>query len=166
MVSSQVADLLQPSRAFSLAVSWLERRQPSPPAKLAAIHGDVRNGNLIVSEGGLEAILDWELAHVGDPMEDLALLCLRTWRFGLDHLEAGGFCDRATLVESYESAGGRFDLEAFHWWKVLGTLRWGLGLAAQAKGHLDGSVRNIVTATSGRRVGELEYDLLNLLGPL
>jgi aminoglycoside phosphotransferase (APT) family kinase protein len=166
VVSTQVADLLQPSPAFSLAVSWLERCQPRAPAKLAPIHGDVRNGNIVVSESGLQAILDWELAHVGDPMEDLATLCLRTWRFGHDQLEAGGFCERATVVGSYESAGGSFDLEAFHWWKVLGTLRWGLGLAAQAKGHLDGSVPNIVMAASGRRVAELEFDVLNLLGPL
>ena len=165
VVSAQVADLLQPSPAFSLAVAWLERRQPRSPGKLAPIHGDVRNGNVIISKSGLEAILDWEVAHVGDPMEDLAWLCLRTWRFGLDHLEAGGFCDRATVVESYESSGGSFDPDTFHWWKVHGTLRWGLGLAAQARGHLDGSVPNIVMAASGRRVAELEYDLLCLLEP-
>lgn len=165
VASTQIADLLQPSPAFSLALAWLERHQPRSPGSLAALHGDVRNGNIIVSESGLEAILDWEVAHIGDPMEDLAWLCLRTWRFGLDHLEAGGFCDRATVVDSYESAGGSFDADAFHWWKVLGTLRWGLGLAGQAKGHLDGSVPNIVMAASGRRVAELEYDLLCLLGP-
>jgi aminoglycoside phosphotransferase (APT) family kinase protein len=165
VVSTQVSELIQPSPTFALAVSWLERHQPRAPSRLAPIHGDVRNGNLVVSKSGLEGILEWEVAHLGDPMEDFGVLCLRTWRYGLDHLEASGFSDRDTVVESYESAGGSFDLEAFHWWKVLGTLRSGLALAAQAKAHLGGSVPNIVMAASGRRVAELEYDVLTLLGP-
>ena len=61
------------------------------------------------------------------------------------------------------NGGGRFDSRAFHCWKVLGTLRWGIGLARQAIGHMDGSVPSIVMAASGRRVAELEFDLLTLL---
>ena len=129
------------------------------------VHGDARNGNLIVSENGLEALLDWEGSSVGDPMADLAWPCVRTWRFGEDENELGGFAGRKPMVAAYEAAGGTFDAERFHWWKVLGTLRWAIGLAGQAKAHIDGSVPNIVMAASGRRVGELEYDLLCLLRP-
>ena len=75
------------------------------------------------------------------------------------------WADRVPFVAGYERAGGQFDAERFHWWKVLGTLRWGIGLAGQAKAHIDGSVPNIVMAASGRRVGELEYDLMCLLRP-
>jgi hypothetical protein len=68
-------------------------------------------------------------------------------------------------VAGYERAGGAFDVERFRWWKVLGTLRWGLGLASQADAHLDGRFRSVVMAASGRRVPELEWDLLMLLRP-
>jgi len=162
-LEEQIGGLLQPSPVFSLGLRWLAARCPPPPDRCVLIHGDARNGNLIVSEQGLEAILDWEGSSVGDPMADLAWPCLRTWRFGEDAREVGGLADRAPMVAAYEAAGGRFDARRFHWWKVLGTLRWGIGLAGQARAHLDGSVPNIVMAASGRRVGELEYDLMCLL---
>jgi aminoglycoside phosphotransferase (APT) family kinase protein len=164
-LDEQIAGLLQPSPVFSLGMRWLTARCPPPPQRCVLIHGDARNGNLIVSERGLEALLDWEGSSVGDPMADLAWPCLRTWRFGEDAHELGGFAPRAPMVAAYEAAGGRFDADRFHWWKVLGTFRWGLGLAGQAKAHIDGSVPNIVMAASGRRVGELEYDLMCLLRP-
>ena len=162
-VTALVRELLQPSPAFTLALGWLARKRPQPPARLAVVHGDFRNGNIIVGPDGLRAALDWEICHVGDPMEDLGWLCQRMWRFRNDALEVGGFGTRADLRGGYEAAGGRFDASRFHWWKTMGTLRWGLGLAGQAKAHLDGSVPSLVMAASGRRVAELEWDLLMLL---
>jgi aminoglycoside phosphotransferase (APT) family kinase protein len=162
----QIDTLWQPAPALALGLHWLERHVRFVPRRLAIVHGDLRNGNIIVDATGLRAVLDWEGTHLGDPIEDLAWICLRTWRFGVDALEVGGFADRATLVDAYEAAGGRFDARSFHWWKVLGTLRWGAGLARQAIGHMDGSVPSIVMAASGRRVAELEFDLLALLGQL
>jgi len=161
----QVDGLLQPGPVFQLGLRWLEQRKPGPPPRRVIVHGDIRNGNVVIDRRGLGAILDWEGTRVGDPMEDLAWPCLRCWRFGVDDREVGGFAAREALIEGYESAGGAFDHARFHWWKVLGTMRWGLGLAGQAKQHLDGSVPNIVMAASGRRVAELEYDLLCLIKP-
>jgi aminoglycoside phosphotransferase (APT) family kinase protein len=130
------------------------------------VHGDVRTGNIMVGTDGLRAMLDWEGCHTGDPHEDLAWIAVRTWRFGNDHLEVGGFSPREPMVEGYEEAGGRFDPHAYHWWKVFGTLRWGIGLSRQAVQFLDGTYRNIAMAASGRRAVELEYDLLRLLSPV
>ncbi len=162
-VEALVRSLLQPSPAFTLALRTLERERPPPPARLSVVHGDFRNGNLIVGPDGLRAALDWEICHVGDPMEDLGWLCQRMWRFRNDALEVGGFGSRPDLAAGYEAAGCSFDAARFHWWKTMGTLRWGLGLAGQAKAHLDGSVPSIVMAASGRRVAELEWDVLMLL---
>ena len=162
-VALLLEDLLQPSLAFRLAFGWLERNQPPPAERLSLVHGDFRNGNLIVSEAGLRAVLDWELAHIGDPMEDLGWMCQRMWRFRNDTLEVGGFADRDALRAGYEAAGGAWSEASFHWWKTLGTLRWGIGLAGQASAHISGAVRSIVMAASGRRVAELEYDTLMLL---
>jgi aminoglycoside phosphotransferase (APT) family kinase protein len=150
--------------SLRLGLRWLRRNAPEPPDRSAIVHGDFRNGNLLVSDAGLAAVLDWELAHLGDPMEDLAWLCLRTWRFGADRLEVGGFALRAPLQEAYEAAGGIWREEAFHWWSVARTLWWGLGLARQAQAFLDGESNSIVLAASGRRVVELEYDLLTAIG--
>lgn len=165
VLGSQLAELWQPAPVFALGLRWLERHQPDPPATQTMVHGDTRTGNILVDTDGLQAILDWEGCHTGDPHEDLAWLCVRTWRFGNDHLEVGGLSERAPMVAAYASAGRHFDADAFHWWKVLGTLRWGIGLSRQAVQFLDGTYRNIAMAGSGRRAVELEHDLLQLLRP-
>ena len=155
---------LHPSPVLALGLRWLERTAVGTPQRVV-VHGDCRNGNLIVGDDGLRAVLDWEGTHVGDPMEDLAWLCLRTWRFGADEREVGGFAGLDHLVAGYEEAGGSFDRARFEWWKVLGTVRWGLGLARQATGALRGENRNVVMLASGRRAVELHWDLLTLLEP-
>ncbi|MGI8755766.1 MAG: DUF6285 domain-containing protein, partial [Acidimicrobiales bacterium] len=123
-----------------------------------------RVGNLIVGEDGLRAVLDWELAHLGDPLEDLGWLCVRAWRFG-GAGEVGGFAALDELVDAYaEATGTAVDLNDVRWWIVAGTLTWGLICAVQARRHLDGHVSSVELATIGRRVCETEYDLLHLLG--
>jgi aminoglycoside phosphotransferase (APT) family kinase protein len=163
VMREQLGELLQPAPTFALGLRWLERNQPDPPHHQVMVHSDVRNGNIMVGPDGLRAILDWEGCHTGDPHEDLGWVCVRTWRFGNDHLEVGGFSPRGPMIEAYEAAGGPFDPHAFQWWKVWGTLKWGIGLSRQSVQHLNGTYRNIAMATSGRRSVELEYDLLRLL---
>ncbi len=162
-VATQVANMLQPSPTLTLALRWLERHRPVAPGELSVVHGDFRNGNVVVSEAGLAGVLDWEICHLGDPMEDVAWVCQRMWRFREDQLEVGGLASRALLRRGYEDAGGSWDDQTFFWWKVFGSLRWALGLHEQARAHLDGSIPNIIMAASGRRVAELEYDLLMML---
>jgi aminoglycoside phosphotransferase (APT) family kinase protein len=165
-LESVMDGLLEARPALTWGLRWLRRRLPEPPPAETLIHTDVRTGNLIVGEDGLRAVLDWEgTRRRGDPMEDLAWPALRMWRFHNDEREIGGFAGLEPFVEAYEAAGGRFDPERYRWWKVYGTLKWGLGLAAQAAGHLDGSFRSIVMAASGRRVPEMEWDLLMLTDP-
>ena len=157
--------LLTPSPTFSYGVRWLERNAPPEPGRLTIVHSDVRTGNIIVGEDGLRAILDWEGTRIGDPTEDLAWPCQRMWRFREDALTVGGMAGVAVLRSAYEAAGGTWDEDRFAWWRVMGTVRWGMSLAGQARTHLDGSFPSIVMAGSGRRVPELEYDTLLLLRP-
>lgn len=159
---TELAELLQRSPALELVLRWLTRNQPTPGTAVP-IHGDVRNGNIIVNEHGLGAILDWETAHIGDRFEDLAWLAQRMWRARNDHLEIGGFANRSDLRAGYETGGGDWDDDRFHWWKVFRTLWWGVGMARQGRQHLDGTFRNIIMAASGRRVAELEWDALCLI---
>lgn len=163
-LTSILDGLHTPIPSLRLGLNWLRRNLPAPPSQPAIVHGDFRNGNVLVSEAGLAAVLDWELAHRGDPMEDLAWLCLRSWRFGEDAREVGGFAGVEVLREAYEGAGGSWREDAFHWWTIARTAWWGLGLARQAQAFLDGHSKAIVLAASGRRVVELEYDLLTLIG--
>jgi aminoglycoside phosphotransferase (APT) family kinase protein len=157
----------EPHPAFELGFRWLEANRPSENDP-CIVHGDLRMGNLLVDHGGLRAVLDWELAHVGDPLEDLGWFCVRAWRFG-SPLPAGGVATRDDLVTAYEARSGRtVDREGLRWWEALGTLKWGVICVMQAWGHLSGASRSVELATIGRRVCENEWDLLGLLpgGPL
>ncbi|MHB1486298.1 MAG: phosphotransferase family protein [Acidimicrobiales bacterium] len=158
----QVLDGLgQPSPAFELAFRWLEEHRPaSGPATV--VHGDFRIGNFMVGPEGLRAVLDWELVHAGDPMEDLAWLCVKSWRFGRPD-PVGGFGQRQELISEYEKASGRIlDRAALAWWEVLGNLKWGIMCMMQAHAHM---VRSVELAAIGRRVCEVEWDLMGLLAP-
>jgi aminoglycoside phosphotransferase (APT) family kinase protein len=152
----------EPHPAFELGFRWLDAQRPAAgPTRV--VHGDFRNGNLVVGPDGLAAVLDWELAHLGDPLEDLGWLCVRAWRFGAGP-RVGGFGTVDELVAGYEDAGGpTVDREALAWWEVLGTLKWGIICVMQASTHLTGVVRSVELAAIGRRVCEVEYDLLLVL---
>ncbi|HLN41932.1 MAG TPA: phosphotransferase family protein [Acidimicrobiales bacterium] len=152
----------EPHPAFELGLRWLAETRPARSGE-AVVHGDFRNGNLIVGAEGIRAVLDWELAHLGDPLEDLGWLCVKAWRFG-SALPVGGFGTVEQLVSAYEGAGGGpVDPGALHWWQVLGTLRWGIICIVQALTHTTGAVRSVELAAIGRRVCEVEWDLLELL---
>jgi len=152
----------QPHPAFELGMRWLAETRPARSGQ-SVVHGDFRNGNLIVGVEGIRAVLDWELAHLGDPLEDLGWLCVKAWRFG-SALPVGGFGTVEQLVTAYEGAGGGpVDAASLHWWQVLGTLRWGIICIVQALTHTTGALRSVELAAIGRRVCEVEWDLLELL---
>jgi aminoglycoside phosphotransferase (APT) family kinase protein len=153
----------EPHPVFELALHWLRARLPSlrPPA---VVHGDFRVGNVVVGPEGLRAVLDWELAHVGDPAEDLGWFCVRAWRFGNDGRPAGGLGSREELLEAYANAGAAPVSPADHrFWEAYGTLRWGIMCVMQASFHLSGAVRSVELAAIGRRACEMEWALLDLM---
>lgn len=153
----------QPHPTFELAIRHLSEGRPARSGE-TVVHGDFRNGNLIVGPRGVEAVLDWELAHRGDPLEDLGWLCAKPWRFG-SSAPVGGFGSIDSLVGAYEVASGTaVDRVALSWWEMLGTLRWGVICIVQVMTHLSGMVRSVELAAIGRRVCEVEWDLLEMLG--
>ena len=151
-------DCAQPYPMLELVRRWLIDHQPEMGAP-CVVHGDFRLGNLIVASDGLRGVIDWELAHIGDPMEDLAWLCVKAWRFG-QAPPVAGLGHYNELFEAYEAAGGRdVDPDAVRWWEVLGTWKWAIMCILQADVHLSGSARSHELAAVGRRVCENEHDL-------
>jgi aminoglycoside phosphotransferase (APT) family kinase protein len=152
-----------PRPVFEAALRWLEAHCPPPPMTPRLVHGDFRNGNLMIGPDGVRAVLDWELAHVGDPMADLGWICVNSWRFGVADKPVGGFGMREELWAGYEAAGGaKVDRAHAKWWEVFGSLRWGVmcaGMTASFRGA-DPSVERAVIA---RRASETELDLMTLL---
>ncbi len=144
---------------FDLALKWLRARRPLTTRR-TLVHGDFRNGNLIVGPEGVRSVLDWELAHIGDPIEDLGWLCANAWRFG-GALPVGGFGTYDDLVAGYEAASGvEVDRDALNWWEAAANLSWGVICITQAATHRSGAVRSVELAAIGRRVCETEWDLL------
>jgi aminoglycoside phosphotransferase (APT) family kinase protein len=155
----------EPMPALEVGLRWLAENRPSGyGGGESVVHGDFRNGNLIIDPTGLRAVLDWENVHRGDPCEDLGWLCVKCWRFASPE-PVGGFGGRDELLDGYaEVAGVRPDPHAVRWWEVYGTARWTLGCRMQAQRHLSGEVRSVELAAIGRRVCEQEHDLLLALG--
>lgn len=158
-----ILDALEVARPIlEVGLAWLRDHVPDDaPQRL--VHGDFRVGNLIVGPGGLRAVLDWELAHLGNPAEDLGWLCVRAWRFG-GAGRVGGCGDVHDLLRGYREGGGNdIPMSDLHFWEVFGTLRWGIICAVQAAQHLSGARRSVELAAIGRRICEVEYDLMGLL---
>ena len=166
LVDAQLSMLVavdEPHPVFELALRWLRSRAPASTQPVL-VHGDFRVGNVIVGPEGLRAVLDWELAHVGHPAEDLGWFCVRAWRFGNDDRPAGGLGSREELLEAYLAAGGtRLRPGDLRFWEVYGTLRWAIMCLLQASYHLSGATRSVELAAIGRRACEMEWALLDLM---
>jgi aminoglycoside phosphotransferase (APT) family kinase protein len=148
---------------LELGARWLAINRP-PTDRRVTVHGDFRMGNLLVGTDGLRAVLDWELAHAGDPAEDIGWLCSRAWRFGGTG-RVGGFGQLPEFLESYAAAGGvAIDIDRIQWWEVYAAVKWAVICALQASVHLRRATRTMELAAIGRRVCESEWDLLILLG--
>jgi aminoglycoside phosphotransferase (APT) family kinase protein len=152
------------SPTFELAFRWLDQRRPAS-GRPVIVHGDFRLGNLVVDADGLAAVLDWEIAHLGDPIEDLAWMCVKAWRYR-EQLPVGGVGHLHELLDAYAAAGGPVvERDAFRWWLVFNTLKWGVICEWQAAAHLTRAQRSVELAAIGRRVAEQEWDLLELVDP-
>jgi aminoglycoside phosphotransferase (APT) family kinase protein len=171
-VASEIAELERdyrsfdwPRPVFELALRWLRDHDPGPSDEVTLVHGDFRHGNFIIGPDGLRAVLDWELAHLGDPMEDLGWISVNSWRFGEIDKPVGGFGAREELFGGYEAAGRRVDPARVMFWEVVGTLRWGVMCCGMMQRFRSGPEHSLERAMIGRRSSETEIDLLRLLAP-
>jgi len=115
---------LPPQPVVRAGIRWLRANPPPPPARVTVVHGDFRVGNLLFTpEGEIRGVLDWEMAHVGDPLEDLAWSFLENWEWARDGLK-GGVIAAEEAIAIYEAASGiQVDRNALHWWEVFSSVK-------------------------------------------
>jgi aminoglycoside phosphotransferase (APT) family kinase protein len=151
------------SPVHQLALNWLRAHRGTAGTR-CLVHGDFRNGNLLVDEQGLVAVLDWELAHIGCPEEDLGYLCANVWRFGRADRPVGGFGNYHDLLAGYQSVAGHSPrAEDLRYWEIYAALNWGLVCLTMLAMYRTGQDRSLERAAVGRRMSESEIDLLLLL---
>ena len=152
----------EPHPAIEYGLAWVRERLASS-REPTFVHGDFRLGNLAVSDH-LVSVLDWEFAHVGDPVEDVAWPLVRAWRFGADARHLGGVGDVEPYLERYNELTG-FDVrpEELDYWELAGNVGWAIGCLTQSRRHLNGQDRSVEYAVLGRMAAEMEYELLDLI---
>jgi aminoglycoside phosphotransferase (APT) family kinase protein len=152
-----------PHPALELAIRWLKAHLPSPREQVL-VHGDYRLGNIVYNEAGVRSILDWELAHIGDPLEDVGYISVQAWRFGQEAKPIGGIGEREDFYKAYQEADGfPFDPESLYYWEVFGNLKWGIITILQAIPFIQGDSSSIELASLGRKTAEVELQLLTLI---
>ncbi len=149
-----------PRPALELGLRWLELNAPARRT-VVLCHRDFRTGNYMADENGLTGILDWEFAGWGDPDEDIGWFCAKCWRFGQVAREAGGIGARADFLRGYTKVAGRaIDPAAIRYWEIMAHARWAVIALQQGERFVGGGEMSLDLALTGRRIAELEYELL------
>jgi len=134
---------------------WLRRNPPPEPAKASIVHGDYRSGNFLFTDDGIiSAILDWEMCHVGDPLEDVAWGLDPFWPITRHYpLEDG--------LARWEAASGiALDHAALDWWSLFTAVKACVIWTTAASGFASGKNREMTMALSGIRAGHFHRDLI------
>jgi len=145
---------LCPQPVIRAAIRWLRRNPPPPPRRVGVVHGDFRTGNFLYdAQGEIHAILDWEMAHLGDPLEDLAWSVNPVWRWGGDD-RAGGLAKREEAIRIWEQASGlRADPDALRWWEVFSSVKGQAIWVSGAREFTDGVNQDLILALSSWLMG-------------
>jgi aminoglycoside phosphotransferase (APT) family kinase protein len=163
-MADELEEVDEPHAAIELGLTWLRENRPPALRPLVVTHGDYRIGNLVVGDGGLVGVLDWEFAHLDDPVRDMAFSLVRAWRFGVPEKRLGGVGDVEPYLERYNELTGLDVRPAeLDYWELAGNVAWAIGCLTQMQRHLTGQDRSVELAILGRLGVEVEYEIVNLL---
>jgi aminoglycoside phosphotransferase (APT) family kinase protein len=163
-MAEELEEVDEPHAAIELGLLWLRENRPPALRPLVVTHGDYRIGNLVVGDGGLVGVLDWEFAHLDDPVRDMAFSLVRAWRFGMPEKRLGGVGDVEPYLERYNELTGLAVRPAeLDYWELAGNVAWAIGCLTQMQRHLTGQDRSVELAILGRLGVEVEYEIVNLL---
>ncbi len=154
-------DELSPQPIVRAAIRWLRRRPPPPAQKICVVHGDYRSGNFLHDgKGSIKAVLDWEMAHLGDPLEDIGWALDPLWTGSAD-APPGGMIDRAGGLTLWaDKSGLSVDPEALLWWEVFAGVKGIAIWTSSLKEFLKGSNHDSILALSGWYVRDKHNQLL------
>jgi aminoglycoside phosphotransferase (APT) family kinase protein len=156
-------DSLEPQPVFEFAISWLKRHLPRPPERLVLVHGDYRTGNFLYDQTGITGILDWEMAHAGDPIEDLGWVVMKSWRWARNHL-VGGLCEREDFVRMYEEASGiKVDRDALKFWEVFSNLKFAIIFITGTRAIIEAKTPDLMLVLTAFINPGLEVEVLELI---
>ena len=158
-------DALEPQPVLRAAFRWLRRHLPSPAQRIVLVHADYRTGNFLCTpQGEIKGVLDWEMAHLGDPLEDVGWACIRPWRW-LGDEQIGGLMERQWFYDRYQSAtGARVDEDSLRFWEVLGNVKLAAIFLTGARSFCEGRTRSPMMAFLSRNNSRLELEIMDLIG--
>ncbi len=155
-------EALEPQPALEMGIAWLKANRPSP-SRITLVHGDYRTGNFLVEGDTITGILDWEMVHLGDPMEDIAWVCTRSWRWAGD-ARVGGLMSRDEWYRLYEEASGQeIDRDAVAFWEVLANVKLAVIFLTGARSFAEGRSKDAMLAFTAHLNPDIETELLRLI---
>lgn len=155
-------EALEPQPALEMGIAWMKAHTPSPKG-VALVHGDYRTGNFLVDGDRITGVLDWEMVHLGDPMEDIAWVCMRSWRWAGD-ARVGGLLSREEFYDRYEQASGTtIDREAVHFWEVLANVKLAVIFLTGARSFIEGRSKDAMHAFTAYLNPDIEAEILRLI---
>lgn len=154
-------DEIHPQPVARAAARWLRKHLPSPAQKLSIVHGDFRTGNFLLNpEQGIKAILDWEMCHLGDPLEDLAWSMDPVWSWQEVQL-AGRLLPRSRAVQIWEETSGLVvDPEDFRWWQVFVSFKALALWISSCEEYINGASKDPILAFAGWYMGDRQNRIL------
>ncbi|TMB86559.1 MAG: phosphotransferase family protein [Chloroflexi bacterium] len=158
-------DSLEPQPVLRAALRYLRHHQPPPAQRIVLVHADYRTGNFLCDPTGeIKGVLDWEMTHLGDPIEDVGWACMRPWRW-LGNELIGGLMERAGFYRMYEAESGlKVDDDAVRLWELLGNVKFAAIFVTGARSFCEGRTRSPMMALLGRNIARIELEIMDLLG--
>ena len=125
------------------------------------MHGDFRTGNFLYTpDGRIEAILDWEMAHIGDPLEDLAWSLDPLWHWHLPELAGGLLPHRQAIAHWQKASGLTCDLAAFRWWRVFASVKGIAIWISSSEDYQNGAAKAPILAMAGWLMTDRQQQIL------
>ena len=147
---------MEPHPVMVSAFIWLKEHQPTA-RRISIVHGDFRFGNLLYEGNRINALLDWEMVHLGDPVEDIAWAYRTLW-------SPQAFLSLDEFVGRYTQLSGiQVDPETLRFYRLLGEIKHSIISLTGARSFADGRTRNLFLADRASTISAYLMQFLDWL---